>query len=139
MSIESSKQDDLRLEQQRAADKAYAELSGPKTEELKEADRQRTERDDRQQHPLSGDQALDHVAQERYEQAERTRDGDTPSLGGMNDDDNNNKKEIDLSKEEYKQTERGIAETEREKEALEIKKQDEEAQARAEELLRKYA
>lgn len=138
MSIESSKQDDLRLEQQRAADKAYAELSGPKADELNEADKQRTEQDDRQ-HPLSGEQALDHVAKERYEQAERSREGDAPSLGGMNDDDNNKRKEIDLSKEEYKQAEREIAETEREKEALEIKKQDEEAQARAEELLKKYS
>lgn len=143
MSLESTKQDDLRLEQQRqeqakAAESPLADLRVPKADELQEADKQKTEQNDRQ-HPLSGEQALDHVAQERYEQQMRSREGDSPSLGGMSDDDNNNEKEIDLSQEEIKETEEKIAETEREKEALEIKKQEEEAKARAEKLLKEWS
>lgn len=143
MSLESTKQDDLRLEQQRqkqanSAESPFADLRKPKAEELKEADKQSFEKPDRQ-HSLSGEQAVDLVAQERYKRQMRKQQGDAPSLGGMSSDDNGNEKSLDLSKNEIDEISRRIAEVERDKQALEIKKQDEEAKARAEEILRRFS
>jgi hypothetical protein len=112
-------------------------LEMPKRPEATEANETRSEVYDHET-PAMGDEALDIVAKERENNQSILEGGKAESVDRMEGDDSSDKP-LNLSEYSFGDTSREIAEAEREQRQIEIKKQEEEANERAEKLLRDYA